>query len=137
MGPAVLAGVMMLGAGRAVAQPTQTFLQQQRQVEQDIRRQIDRELPVTQKLQLDCGGWFSHYTLLYDDGFDSSRTLRRNDLRLWGSLIADEGTHQAYVRMKLNYVDFNSGDSFDGHDDDWEGPDLDRGWYQLDIEAGR
>ena len=133
MGPAILAGVMVLWGGRAVAQPTQTFLQQQRQVEEGIRRQIDRELPVTQKLQLDCGGWFSHYTLLYDDGFESSRTLRRNDLRLWGSLIADEGIHQAYVRMKLNYVDFNSGDSFDGHDDDWEGPDLDRGWYQLDI----
>jgi hypothetical protein len=124
---------MVLWAGRAVGQPTPTFLQQQRQVEEGIRRQIDRELPIEQKLQIDCGGWFSHYTLLFDDGVNSSRTLRRNDLRVWGSLVADEGVHQGYVRMKLSYADFNTGDSYDGRDNDWEGPNLDRGWYQLDF----
>jgi len=129
----VTAMVVLCWAGWAAAQPAQTFLQQQRQIQEDIRRQIDREVAPARQIEIDWGAWFSHYTLLWDDGINSSRTLRRNELRVWGSFAADEGIHKGYARGMLNYVDFNSGDSFDGKDNDWEGMNLERGWYELGI----
>jgi hypothetical protein len=89
----------------------QTYLNQQRQLEESIRLQLDRDLPATQKVLLDWGGWLSNYLMLFDDG-TKDRTLRRYDFRLWGSLNADDGIHQGYARMRMNYDDFNHGDGF-------------------------
>jgi hypothetical protein len=111
---------------------TATYVNQQRQVEEDVRQQLDRNLPASQKVLLDWGGWFGSYIFIFDDDL-KKRTLRRQDFRLWGSLNADQGIHQAYVRLKLSYDDFNHGDSYTGNDDDLDGPNLDRGWYQLDL----
>jgi len=110
-----------------------TYLNQQRQVEERIRQELDQQLPAHQKVLLDWGGWFTSFFFLFDDGENSSRTLRRQDFRLWGSFNADEGIHQGYARMRMIYNDFNYGDSIDGNDDDLEGPNLDRGWYRLDV----
>lgn len=132
--PGICLAWLLAGAALTQAQEVPaTFLQQQRQLDEYLREELDRQLPVTQRLQLDWGGWFNYYTFLYDDGIDSSRTLRRYDLRLWSSLSADDGAHRAYVRVRMGYQDFNTGDSFDGDDDDWEGPDFERAWYQLDL----
>jgi len=121
-------------AAPAIAQNvTESFLNQQRQVEERIRQELETTLPAEQEVLFDWGAWLTGYAFLFDDGIDSSRTLRREDFRLWGSLNADEGIHQAYARMRLSYNDFNHGDSLDGNEDDLEGPNLDRGWYQLDI----
>jgi len=114
-------------------QPSDAFLNQQRAIENEVRATLDRELPADQKLDIDWGGWYSFYMFLYDDGIESSRTFRRHDLRLWGSASLDQGAHQFYVRGKLICDDFNSGDSFDGNDDDWIGPNLDRAFYQFDL----
>jgi hypothetical protein len=132
-------GLLCLAAATAQvwAQEPGTFLQQQRQLEEYLRNELDRQVPVTQKLQLDWGGWFNYYTFLWDDGIESSRTLRRYDLRLWGSMSAEDGAHRAYVRLRTGYRDFNTGDSaglgLGNGDDDWEGPDFERAWYQLDL----
>jgi hypothetical protein len=123
---------MFVPAAIAQVDRTQSFLNQQRQVEDDIRLQLDRTLPASQKVLLDWGGWYGSYLFSFDDG-ERERILRRQDIRLWGSLNADDGIHQAYARMRLSYNDYNTGDSYDGNDDDLEGPDLDRGWYQLDL----
>lgn len=112
-----------------------SYLNQQRQTEERIRAELDRQLPASQKVLFDWGAWFTNYMFMFDDGIDSSRTLRRHDLRLWGSLNADEGIHQAYARIRLSYNDFNHGDSYDGNEDDLEGPNLDRGWYRLDVSG--
>jgi len=112
---------------------TETFLAQQRQVEEQVRRQLDEQLPAGQKTLVDWGGWLSGYCSLWDDGRESSRTLRRTDLRLWASLNADEGIHQAYARMRMVFNNFNSGDSPFDDENDFEGPNLDRGWYRLDV----
>jgi len=111
---------------------SETYLNQQRQVEEQIRSELDKQLPVEQKVLVDWGGWLSDNFFLFDDGIESSRTLRRYDFRLWGSLNADEGIHQGYVRMRMGLNDFNHGDSYDDNEDDIEGPNLDRGWYRLD-----
>ena len=110
-----------------------SFLNQQRAVDERLRRQFDLELGQTQQSLFDWGGWYSRHVFLFDDGVDSSRTLRRHDLRLWGRLILDEGAHTFYARGRLSLLDFNSGDSYDRDDDDGEGPNLERGIYRFDL----
>jgi len=120
--------------GQAGAPLPQTYLQQQRQIEERIRRSLEEHLPPTQKWQIDAGGWFSYYLFLFDDGLNSSRTQRRYDGRLWIGGSGDYGTHEFYARLKLSYIDWNRGDSFDGNEDDAEGPNADRLWYQFDLK---
>ena len=113
--------------------PTDAFLNQQRLLEEEVRSELNTELPADQKVELRWGGWYSFWNLLWDDGINSSRQFRQHDLRLWGSLGLDEGTHQFYVRGKFQREDFNHGDSFDGGDGDWIGPNLDRAFYEFDL----
>lgn len=130
-------GLLALGLS-AVATQAQTnepdaFINQQRLLEEQVRTALDEELPATQRTAIDWGGWYSFYTFLYDDGVNSSRTFRQHDGRLWASASVDEGAHQFYGRVKLQHEDWNSGDSYDGNDNDWVGPNLDRAYYQFDL----
>ncbi len=132
---AVLA--IVISTNSALAQRSResdAFLNQQRGVRDQIWEQIDREMPATQKVDFDFGGNYSFNLFLYDDGIDSSRTLRRNDLRLWARMAFDQGAHEIYARARLSFLDFNTGDSYDGNDDDWNGPNLERGYYQFDLK---
>lgn len=127
---------ILLGVAVSAVQgqvPTDAFLNQQRLLEEEVRSELNTELPADQKVELRWGGWYSFWNLLWDDGINSSRQFRQHDLRLWGSLGLDEGTHQFYVRGKFQREDFNHGDSFDGGDGDWIGPNLDRAFYEFDL----
>lgn len=109
------------------------FFNQQRAVRDRIWQQIDQELPTTQKVDIDFGGSYSFNLFIWDDGVNSSRTLRRNDWRAWTRIGLDHGAHEIFARARLSFIDFNTGDSFDRNDDDWEGPNLERGFYQFDL----
>ncbi len=117
----------------ASGQASSPFLQQQREIEEQVREQLNTELPAEQRIGLDYGGWYNFNLFIWDDGLESSRTYRRNDLRVWGAATIDRGAHEIYGRTTLQYHDFNTGDAFDGNDDDWVGPNLDRGFYQFDL----
>jgi len=95
---------------------------------------MNRDLPADQKVNVDWGGWYNTWLFLFDDGINSSRTFRRNDFRLWGGATLDQGAHEMYARMRLSYIDFNHGDSYDGNEDDLDGPNLERGYYQFDLQ---
>lgn len=126
-------------AGRAIAQPgapardPDAFLNQQRLIEESINAERKKLAVPTDKFELDYGGFYSFHLFLFDDGVESSRTFRRHDLRLWGRLALDQGAHQIYVRSRLSFVDFNAGDAYDGNEDDIEGMNLERGFYQFDL----
>ena len=131
-----LCGFVAWAPGRAVAQTDRgpdAFLNQQRALLEQVREDFDSEQPATQKVDLDYGGSYSLNFFLYDDGVNSSRTLRRHDLRVWTRLGLDGGAHEFFARVRQSYLDFNTGDSYDGNDDDWEGPNLERGFYQFDL----
>lgn len=130
----VLLGVLAAPRLCDAQPPSDAFLNQQRAIEEELRREFDAKRPLERRLDVDWGGWYTFYLFLYDDGVNSSRTYRRNDLRLWARLGLDEGAHEGYVRARLSYLDFNTGDSFDGNDDDWDGPNLERGYYQFDLK---
>ncbi len=109
------------------------FLNQQRAVEERLRKEFDAQMGAAGKAAFDWGGWFNFNLFVFDDGVESSRTLRRNDLRLWGRLTLDHGAHEFYARTRLSFLDFNHGDSYDGDEDDVDGPNLERGFYRFDL----
>lgn len=113
--------------------PSEQFLQQQRRLQEQAREQLDRELPVSQKFRVDYGGWFDTYFYLFDDGVESSRTLRQYNMRLWSGFSADQGIHEGYIRIRATYDDWNHGDNYTRNHDDLNGPNLERGWYQFDV----
>lgn len=119
--------------GQAGDRGPDAFVNQQRQVRDQIWDQIDRETPAVEKTDIDFGGSYSFNLFIWDDGINSSRTLRRNDWRVWTRMTFDQGAHEVYARALLGYLDFNTGDSYDGDDDDWIGPNLERGYYQFDL----
>ena len=129
-GLVLAASLPVFGQGRS---EPDAFLNQQRDAEERLRREADQQVPATQAVDFDYGGWYSFNLFLYDDGVNSSRTFRRNDLRLWGRMALDQGAHTFYARGRLSFLDFNTGDSYDGNDNDWEGPNLERGYYQFDL----
>ena len=118
---------------RAGREEPDSFLNQQRRIEEDLQAQLEAALPPTDRTSLDYGGWYSFHLFLFDDGVNSSRTFRRNDLRVWTRLTLERGAHEFFARARVSYLDFNTHDSYDGNDDDWEGPTLERGYYQFDL----
>jgi hypothetical protein len=129
----LVAGVTLAWSGLAWGQPADAFVNQQRLIEHEIRMQLDKELTIEQRALLDYGGSYNFFLFMNDDGVNSSRTLRRNDLRLWARTSVDEGTHEGYVRARTSYLDFNHGDGFYGDEDSAEKPRLERGFYQFSL----
>lgn len=131
--------LLLLVCSPAVGQPAVTgrdpesFINQQRAVEQRVRQDFNAEFGASQRGLFDWGGWYSHYLFVFNDGVDTTRTFRRHDLRLWGRVVFDEGAHEFYARGRTSLLDFNSGDSYDRDDDDIEGPNLERGYYRFDL----
>lgn len=138
-----LAGLIGPWAPAASAQRTQTgrdpdsFINQQRALEERLRREFEAELGDAGDALFDWGGWYSAFVFVFDDGVESSRTFRRHDLRLWGRLSLFNGAHELYARGRLSALDFNSGDAYDRNDDDVEGPNLERGYYRFDLARAR
>jgi len=110
-----------------------SFVNQQRAAQEQTHREFDQQMAAAERAAFDWGGWYSLNVFMFDDGVNSSRTLRRNDLRLWGRVTLDHGAQEFYARTRLSFVDFNHGDSYDGNEDDIEGPNLERGYYRFDL----
>ncbi len=135
---AVLAVVGAWTAG-AFAQAERT--QAERILDEPFRLKMDASVPTGKRAVVNWGGWFRSSLWDIDDnvdigGDDGRHTLRRQQLRLFGDINIDQ-VHQFYVRGRFDYLDWNSGTSFDGRDYDWDGPDLDRLWYEFRLSATR
>jgi len=118
--------------------------QRQRILDEPFRLQMDEQIPTDKRVTFDYGGWFrSSYWAVdeevsrglsnRDDGYHA---LRWQQLRVWGFLNLDQ-VHQFYARGKLDYWDWNHGTSYDHNDSDWEGIDLERGWYDFRLSRMR
>jgi len=102
--------------------------------EDRYRSELEAEVPVQQEFLFDWGGWFRFSYVMLDDHLRMGRdvTLRYYELRPWMNLDIG-GIHQFYARLRTAVVDYNSGDSFDMNDDDFVGPNLDQGFYRIDV----
>ena len=76
---------------------------------------------------------FSFLTI--DDRTGNTHIQRQLDARVWGQV--DQKGHTLYGRLRFAYRDWNTGDSFDGNDNDLVDPIGDRYWYRFDLRRHR
>lgn len=97
------------------------------------RQVLEGMVDASQDVYLDFGGWLRSELLQFSDKpFQKSRGLRFWDFRLWGSARINE-IHRFYVRGLMQLNEFNSGDQFGAKEADWRGPNLDQGFYEIDL----
>ena len=132
---------MLIGLiGSATAWGQGEGSQAARILEEPFRLKMDEEVPLDKRVVFDWGGWFrtsvwdirDYVDRNLDEHGDGRRTLRRQQLRLWGQLNLDN-VHRIYSRGRLDYLDWNNGSSFGGDDSDLYGPKLDRLWYDFNL----
>jgi hypothetical protein len=119
--------------------------QRSRVLDEPFRLMMDKDTPVEKRAIFEWGGWLRSSYWMLDENVDrmqggevdnDSHGLRLQQLRLWGHANIDQ-VHQVYARMRFDYLDWNHGSSFGHNDSDWEGPDLERGWYDFRLSRGR
>ncbi|MFQ5806107.1 MAG: alginate export family protein [Phycisphaerae bacterium] len=110
----------------------ESLLQQQRLIDEQLDRQRKELAPLDALLDWQWGGWLEYYIFHFDDGIQSQRVFQRPGLSLWTRLSMDGGAHEIFARMRLTFEYFSPGDQYDRRQD-WVGPNLDRGWYQIDV----
>ena len=108
------------------------FERQLEQIQRETRVQADEAIPVDQRMLVDYGGYVSGYFASIDDPNQESHVLRQYDLVGYGRVNVD-GAHELFARVRTTYRDFNSGDAFGRHGDDWVEPTLDRAHYRFDL----
>ena len=130
----VLAAIVL--AGSAATAPAQNNLErfdrQLEQIQRQTRLLIDREVPAVQRARFDYGGFVSFGFFAIDDPNARTHILRQPELNLFTSINLD-GAHEFYARGSMLFRDFNTGESFDGDDDDFVKPRLDRGYYRFNL----
>ncbi len=85
---------------------------------------------LTEHMRLMYGAFTTVSGLVVDDEDGGSRVLRQIDSRLWGQVQV--GGHMFFGRLRFRYRDFNTGDGFDGEDNNLTEPIGDRYWYRFD-----
>ena len=103
-------------------------------LERDIRERLEREVPPEQKALIEWGGFYVPSYTYYDDIDGGHAHLTRQDLRLWTQIYAGE-VHRIFARMRLDYVDFAAGDAQGFRQHDLGGPNLEIGYYELNLTA--
>jgi len=125
---------VLLAASRLAAQDQQKFLEEERRREMDERARLNADLH--QPFLWDAGGWFrGEFVYLEDPPDKSERTLRHYELRLWAEARIEK-RYTLYLRLQTDYRDFNSGDQFEGDDDDEFRPAyVDQAWAEADWSS--
>lgn len=114
------------------ADPSESLLQQQRLIDDRLADERARLAPVDSLLDLQWGGWLEYYFFEFDDGVQSQRIFQRPSLSLWTRLSLDQNAHEIFARMRLSFEHYQPGDEYNRRED-WDGPNLDRGWYRVDV----
>jgi len=136
---AVVTGVaivlMGLVAGWADAQvrPQEVF-QRQQFFDRQIWSRLEQQMPAEQKALVEWGGFYIPSYTFYDDIDGGHAHLTRQDTRLWTQIQLDS-VHRIFARMRLDYQDYAAGDAQGFNQHDLIGPNLEIGYYELDLTA--
>ena len=120
------------GGGQSGQSTGDSLLQQQRVIDDKLDQQRRELAPLDALLDWQWGGWFEYYVFHFNDGIQSQRVFQRPGLSLWTRAVVDGGAHELFARMRFTFEYFNPGDEYT-RQQDWVGPNLDRGWYQIDV----
>ena len=126
---------LLAAAASAVAQvEDKPFLEEERRRRMEDRARSEEEH--RQPFLWDAGGWVHAEFVRLDDPPDRShRTLRYYDLRLWAE-VRFERRYRAFLRLQSDYADWNTGDQFEGEDDDQvHVARVDQAWLEGDFSS--
>ena len=128
----ILAGLTLgVWAAPALAQREEMF-QRSLFFERDIRQRLEAVTPTEQKTLIEYGGFYSpSYTHFTDQGGNNG-DMTLQDFRLWTRISYDE-VHTVFARMRMDFQTFSPGDSAGYRQHDLIGPNLEMGYYQLDV----
>jgi hypothetical protein len=129
---AAATALVLFTSSPARAQEAESFIRQQQLLDERLAEQRRDMAPADALFDVQWGGWIDYYTFHFDDGVQKSRLFQRPGLALWSRIVADDGAHEAFARVRLSFNHFQPGDEVD-RQSDWEGPNFDRAWYQIDI----
>lgn len=108
-------------------------LQELQGFEYDTRLQANTDIPFDQRALIDYGGYFSPQYYSIDDTNNDNHGLR--EWQLVGYLRANfDDANEIFMRMSVQYNDYNAGDSFDGFGSRIINPDFDRAYYRFDLQ---
>lgn len=131
--PAAFAIALLALPALAAAQAggVEQLERQLEQIRRDTRLRVSPEVPASQRALFDYGAYVTAGYLSLEDSLGDTRVLRQYDLVPYARLNFD-GAHDFYLRGRLGYRDFHSGDSFDGDDEEFD-PELEEGYYRFDL----
>lgn len=130
----VLAALAVLVTASAVSAQTpraNKFFRRQQFLDETTRQRLDADIPARQSMLFEYGGYIIPQWQQYDDVRKQSN-YRQTDLRLWGQVVVDD-VHRLYARVRLVHTNFGPGDSPFSWNQDLEGPNLDQGFYELQL----
>lgn len=99
---------------------------------ESFRAGPDTTLALTERTQLDVGGYTSFTALWLDDSSNNNRRLLQPEVGLYARANIDD-VHYLFARAKFQYRTYSEGDSFDQRGDRWTVPYVDRYWYEFDL----
>jgi hypothetical protein len=101
------------------------------QLNRQTQAQVDTELPLSQRALVDYGGYATYSYLSFDDSVHNNHGLNNFEVVGYGRVNFD-GANELYFRGRANYLDYNPGDSPDGHPNHLDGR-VEEAWYRFDL----
>jgi len=134
LGLALLWTLMIPGVamGQADAARLHKFERQLEQIRRETRITPNSDIPAGQRLLVDYGAAATFLFAAIDDRDQNTHILRQTEIAAVLRMELDN-VHQFFLLVQSFYRDFNRGDSFDRHGDDWIEPQIERLHYRLDI----
>lgn len=137
----LLVAALLATSGGASALAQSQDVQRLQRLEQQMRdRDVENRMnarlgqKISERAIIDVGVIGRAGLFVIDDSFSESHTLRQYEASVF--LRADfDGAHRFFGRLRFQYDDWNSGDSFDGDGDDFNDPVVDRAFYEFDYRG--
>lgn len=129
---AALANLFPLSAfGQSLTGPDGDLTRQLEQVRRETRLLATPDLSAGDRALVDYGGYLTTSYFSVDTSAGDNRALRQYDLNLYARVNLD-GAHEFFVRNRLQYRDYNSGDET-ATDDDGLQNYLEEAYYRFDL----
>ncbi len=94
--------------------------------------EANEAVPATERAMIDFGGYFAPQYYSIDDSNGDNHGVQEYQLLAFARANFD-GANELFVRLNLQYNDYNPGDSFDGFGSRLIDPVIDRAYYKFDL----
>lgn len=120
-------------SGQDAGSGVERFERTAEQIRRETNAQALKERPPGQRALIDYGGYLTFSYLSFDDQENHNHAFRGYDLVGYARVNLDDA-HDFYLRGRLEYHDFNAGDSFRNESDHLEAR-VEEAYYRFNLAA--